>query len=167
MRENDAVQSWAFVTASQCHVLFVLGQTERTRLPSLREAAPHCCWVYEWKIISHLYWFLISCLVLFAQENEKDVLLLHSDARKKKSFTRDFRNVFGIVPISCGFTFFHLLSSCILLSFPLEVRPCDDALISCIGRLCGNSSAEEASQPPKVKWWGRGRRMDGPICRTL
>lgn len=84
MRASDAVQSWAFVTASQCHVLFVLGQTERTCPPLLREAAPHCCWVYEWKIISHLYWFLISCLVLFAQENEKDVLLLYSNARKKK-----------------------------------------------------------------------------------
>lgn len=43
------------------------------------------------------------CLVLFVQVNENDVLLLCSDARK--SFTRDFKNVFGTVPISCGFTF--------------------------------------------------------------
>lgn len=41
--------------------------------------------------------------VLFVQVNEHDVLLLCSDARK--SFTRDFKNVFGAVPISCGFTF--------------------------------------------------------------
>ena len=43
------------------------------------------------------------CLVLFVQVNENDVLLLCSDARK--SFTRDLKNVFGTVPISCGFTF--------------------------------------------------------------
>lgn len=49
------------------------------------------------------------CLVLFVQVNENDVLLLHGDARK--SFTRDFKNVFGTVPISCGFTFPRLLSS--------------------------------------------------------
>lgn len=60
MRASDAVQSWDAVAASQCHVLFVPGQTERTCPPLLREVAPQCCWVQEWKIVSHLYWFLIS-----------------------------------------------------------------------------------------------------------
>lgn len=139
------------MTASQCHVLFVLGQTERTCPPLLKEATPHCCWVYEWKIISHLYWFLISCLVLFAQENEKDVLLLYSNARKKSVSPEASEMFLG----SCPSRVVSLSSICfppaLLLSLPCEARLHADGLISCNGRLCGDSSAEEASQPPKIK----------------
>ena len=69
-------------------------------------------------------------LVLFVQVNENDVLLLCSDARK--SFTRDFKNVFGPVPISCGFTFPQLLSSLpVSPPFPLKPFSDTDGLISC------------------------------------
>lgn len=69
-------------------------------------------------------------LVLFVQVNENYVLLLCSDARK--SFTRDFKNVFGTVPISCGFT---SLPASLLpprsLSLPLKPFSDTDGLISC------------------------------------
>lgn len=96
MRTSETIQSYLFV--SWCHVLFVLGQTERTCPALLREVASYSCPArlgVESCITSVLVFNL--CLVLFVQVNENDVLLLCSDARK--SFTRDFKNVFGTVPI--------------------------------------------------------------------
>lgn len=70
-------------------------------------------------------------LVLFVQVNENDVLLLCSDARK--SFTRDFKNAFGTVPISCGFTFPGFSPPSLIALPPPPPNPFSDidGLVSC------------------------------------
>lgn len=45
VRTSDLVQSQLFVAVSHCHVLFVLGQAERTCPALLREVIPYSCLV--------------------------------------------------------------------------------------------------------------------------
>lgn len=146
-RTNDPVQSWVFVAASWCHALFVLGQTERTCPALLREVAPYGC-LDQASLESYITSVLVFNLrlVLFVQVNENDVLLLYSDARK--SFTRDFKNVFGTVPISCGFTFPHLLSSP-LPPLPLKPSSDTDGLISCDWKDTWREVSEAGKPAPK------------------
>lgn len=124
------VQSWAFVAVSWCHVQFVLGQTKRTCPALLRQVAPYGC-LDQARVESYITSVLVFNLrlVLFVQVNENDVLLLYSDARK--SFTRDFKNVFGTVPTSCGFTFPVFSPPSPFLSPPLKPFSDTDGLISC------------------------------------